>query len=98
MFSIKFVETPRRFSRSSQLVLALSPFIMIYESPDESHRLVKAMIPTAWRLQLKQMYSYEGGYLITGMELIAKYMVSPEGQFQDQCTVIPIRLPDLVPS
>jgi hypothetical protein len=53
-----FVETPQRFSRSSQLGLALSPFIMIYESLDESHRLIKAMIPTTRGLQLKQTYSY----------------------------------------
>jgi len=64
--TIMFIET-HRFSRSSQLVLALSQFIMIYNSFDEIHRfkLVKAMIPTTWGLQLKQMHSYIGGYFFS---------------------------------
>ena len=55
----------------------------IYESVDERHRLVKALIPTTWRLQLTQMYSYVGGYLFTELELLAKYVIGPAGQFQD---------------
>ena len=55
----------------------------IYESVDERHRLVKALIPTTWRLQLTQMYSYVGGYLFTELGLLAKYVIGPAGQFQD---------------
>jgi hypothetical protein len=57
-----FVETPQRFSPSSQLGLALSPFIMIYKSLAESHRLIKAMIPMTRGPQLKQTYSYISRY------------------------------------
>ena len=82
-----FIETPQRFSRLSQLVLALSRFIMTYERLerlDERHRLVKAMIPTTWlKLQLRQMYSYIGGHLFTKLGLPAKYLIGPAGQFQD---------------
>ena len=67
-------------------MLALSRFIVTYESSDESHRLVKAMMPTTLRLQLRQMYSYIGGYLFTTLGLLAKYVIGPAGQFQDECS------------
>ena len=78
MLTITFVESPQRFSRSSQLVLALFRFIMIYKSFGESRRLVKAIIPTFSGLQLKQIHSYIGGYFFTELGL-AKYMISLVG-------------------
>ena len=81
-----FIETSERFSQSSRLVLALSRFIMTYESINESHRLVKALIPTTLRLQLRQMYSYVGGYLLTELGLLAQYVIGLAGQFQNKCS------------